>query len=57
MSRGRNACSGSMSVINRASSVGGWRADMLELETYFIWGQKVFSDWWISGNKHSLCHE
>lgn len=37
---------------NRGSGVGGWRADMLELETYFIWGQKVLSDWWISGNKH-----
>lgn len=27
--------------------------DMLELDTYFIWGQKAFSDWWISGNKRN----
>lgn len=41
-----------MSLINRGSVVGAWRAELLELETYFIWGQEVFSDWWISGNKH-----
>lgn len=36
----------------------GWMADIIELETYFILGQRqVFSDWWISENKHNLCHE
>lgn len=36
----------------------GWMADIIELETYFILGQRqVSSDWWISENKHNLCRE
>lgn len=50
--------SGSMPLINRGSIVMGWMADIIELETYFILGQRqVSSDWWISENKHNLCHE
>lgn len=36
----------------------GWMADIIELEAYFILGQRqVSSDWWISENKHNLCRE
>lgn len=55
---GGDVRSGSMPLINRGSIVMGWMADIIELEAYFILGQRqVSSDWWISENKHNLCRE
>jgi hypothetical protein len=35
-----------MSLINKASIVMGWMAGVIELETYFILGQRQLSSDW-----------